>query len=346
MSAWIEGLLGAVMGGAKSVEESIKEEEAARRKEEEEKRREQRLLTIEERKEKNAIEKERRLAEQKKAEEEQGRQRVAGYMAPQEQVGVSQSPMEPEGMVTREMKGGDLNTAINRAMSEGRLDVAKSLSEELNRQIKRDIDLRETAIKEEKAERPEKEKLPERAENVNFLTKEFYKGGFEDGKPTDPQAYAEARKRATDRVFGESRVAATGGTAAPKPATGGQLIQAQKDLAKDIRESFATGTGKDKKIPGFVVDRAEKVARDILKGSDPADFDYLSIKNEAVSKVRNAQRSAEKEAGAAWDALPPKERKASRKKFVEDNYESYIDKYLTSGSQPKSREGWSMERVR
>lgn len=300
MSAWIEGLLGAVMGGASSIEKSLAEEEAAKRKEEEEKRREERAISLKEREAKMKQEMDRKLEEEKQ-------KRFSGYMAPQEQTGISQSPDEPEGMVTREMKGGDLRTAITRAGAEGRFDDVKVLSEELNRQIRRDIDLSEEARKlveqeQKAAKRPEE---PASLKEFRGIADLAYGGKRdEQGRPADPEDYKKfLESQARAKLKKETYIKPETGE---KPLTGAQR-DAQETRVGNIVSDLSTVTAGGKKVKdpdreNLLNNILSQYKSDVQKsGKDFYSIDLNDVKIELSKRANAAEKSAKDRARAEFN---------------------------------------------
>lgn len=189
-----------------------------------------------------------------------------------------------------------------------------------------------------KEEKPDAEKLPERARNMEYLAKKLYKGPVDEkGNPTDLEAYARSEKQAMDLIFREPRQAGAAGTPGQRPPTAGQLMAAEGRIGSKIKESFTEGFGDKKKVNQDLVDRAIPIAIDLVDKSDPSKkLDVLKIQNDAISQVRAARKKAEDYAGSQWDALKDKGG-VTRSRYIERNYLSYIDDYL-SGGRPQERE--------
>ena len=319
----ISGLLGAVMGGATSIEKSLAEEEAARRKEEEEKRREERAITLAERQE---AMREARKAAQEKAKME----RIASYLPAATGATPSQSPMEPEGggiteyQVPTEQR---LVRGFEAAMAKGDTDAAKVFSDQYKALKQEERAQAEEARKQDEFARGKPEKKTPQMQNVEDLAKEFYGGD-------DPERIAQARRQAINRIFPEREARVAGGQ---RPPTAGQLMAAEGRIGSKIKESFTEGFGDKKKVNQDLVDRAIPIAINLVDKSDPSKkLDVLKIQNDAISQVRSARKKAEDYAGSQWDALKDKGG-VTRSRYIERNYLSYIDDYL-SGGNPKEQE--------
>lgn len=330
MSAWVEGLLGAVMGGAQEYGNVLKEEEAAKRKEEEEKRREERAISLKEREAKMKQDMERKLEEEKQ-------KRVASYMAPQEQTVLSQSPDDPEGMIRTEMKGGDLNEGVKRAIAAGDLESAKKLSDELNKEIRRNIDLsregRELESQEARLNAPERPTASMRNFEARVLA--AYPGPKdEDGNPLDPDKFEEFRRQAAKtRLFGRERQPSAG-PAGQRPLTAGQWQEGETKLRAALKDAFTTTVDGKKQFNAPLFEKAQQLLVPALQDADKTKpLDINRLESEIKQKVSAAERQARADAGKAWDAIPEKERKARKNTYIDNNYLSYIDAYLFGGGQ-------------
>lgn len=332
----ISGLLGAVMGGASSMEKSIGEEMAAKQKEEEEKRREERILSIEERK--------RASAEAMKAAQEKARmERIASYLPAATGATPSQSPMEPEGGGVTEFQvpiEQRLVRGIEAAISKGDTEAAKLLSDqyakitgEKRAQSKEERDIA-------KFLQEPTEKIPERIKTVEALTDRFYKqsGGQydEQGNPTDAKALASASKKAEDYVFltMRERMGITPGAAGgEKPPTPSQRAVADRALSAALPGLAKTKdiSGKDvvdQQMLGFYRTEVNKIK---LENPD-AVFDLNGTLATAQAKVDAAVEKAKQKAANDWKAMDDAAKKAtkieSERAYVRKTYKGFISNYL------------------
>jgi len=330
----ISGLLGAVMGGATSMEKTIAEEMAAKQKEEEEKRREERAITLAERQE---AMREARKAAQEKAKME----RVASYIGPEMQITPGTSPMEPEAATTSKMQLEQrLTSGIEAAISKGDTEAAKLLSDQYTKltgekraQAKEERDIA-------KFLQEPTEKIPERIKTVEALTDRFYKqsGGQydEQGNPTDAKALASASKKAEDYVFltMRERIGITPGAAGgEKPPTASQRAVADRALSAALPGLAKTKdiSGKDvvdQQMLGFYRGEVNKI-----KSENPdAVFDLNGTLASAQAKVSAAEERAKQKAANEWRAMSDADKKASgiasERAYVRKNYKSYISNYL------------------
>lgn len=329
--ALISGLLGAVMGGATSIEKSLAEEEAARRKEEEEKRREERALSLKERE---------REMERKRAEENERlkREKIA-QTAPSKapEIGIVGNAIdEYQGEIANTGYTGQtrqatpeeaLRWSIGKAREEGNEELAKQREDALYKMLREGREAAKEAREQEEFGRGKPEKKTPQMQNVEDLAKEFYGGD-------DPERIAQARRQAINRIFPEREAR---GTPGQRPPTAGQLMAAEGRIGSKIKESFTEGFGNKKKVNQDLVDRAIPIAINLVDKSDPSKkLDVLKIQNDAISQVKSARKKAEDYAGSQWDALKDKGG-VTRSRYIERNYLSYIDDYL-SGGNPKEQE--------
>ena len=331
MSAWVEGLLGAVMGGAKEYGDILKEEETAKRKEEEEKRREERALTLAERK---------ADAEQKRKQalEEQERARVAKMMGPESRMTPAASPMEPEGIVQSRIPLEErLKAGIEQAMAEGDQKAAKGFVDQYQTMKEIERKTSEEARKQEEFARGPKERgLTGEAATIQFLAEKSYKGPVdEEGKP-EPGAFAKHMANVSEDILGKKtyiRPEREPGVGGEKPPTASQRAVADRALSAAL-----PGLAKTKDVSGKDVVDQQMLSfyRGEVNKIKAANPDAVFTLNETLAaaqgSVESAVQKAKDKAASEWKNMTDADKKAtkieSERAYVRKNYKNYISGFL------------------
>lgn len=329
MSAWVEGLLGAVMGGAKEYGDVLKEEEAAKRKEEEDKRRMERELSIVERK---AEAEDKR----KRANEEAARTRAAEYMGASTRATPGGNPMEPEGIVESQVPLEErLKTGIQNAAAKGDLAAAKTFLDQYQTLKEVERKTAEEARKQEEFARGPKEKAPTgEAATIQFLAEKSYKGPVdEEGKP-EPKAFASHLQSVAQEFIGKKTyIRPEREAAGEKPPTPSQRAVADRALSAAL-----PGLAKTKDVSGReVVDQQmlgfyRNAVNEIKKNDPEAIFDINGTLAAAQARVEAAAERARKKAADEWKAMTEADKKAtkieSERAYVRKNYKNYISGFF------------------
>lgn len=301
MSAFIEGLLGAVMGGAQEYGNILKEEETAKRKEEEEKRREERAFTLAERK---------ADAEQKRKQtlDEQERARVSKMLGPETRMTPGANPMEPEGIVESKIPIEErLQAGMQKAMSEGDTKTAKALLDQFQgiEEVKR------KAAEEARKGEPKKEEPSAEFKTRMATIQAAYPGKKDEGgKPIDKEDYdkyvrAEFGKLAAKDAY----IKPEHGAGGPKPlsmaaedAQQGKVKKLITDISTDqVGKAKVKNTAKENALGQILSDYQGEVAK--ANPDDPQAFyriDLNTVERELRGRLKTAQDAAASEAGAKF----------------------------------------------
>lgn len=293
----ISGLLGAVMGGASSMEKSIGEEMAAKQKEEEEKRREERALTIAERK------KDMEIAKQKALDAEE-RARVSKMMGPETRMTPGASPMEPEGIVESQIPAEErLQAGIQKALSQGDTKAAKSFLEQY--QAIKDNQLKEAEAA-RKAE-PKREELPAEFRSRMASIAATYPGQRdESGKPVNASDYdAYVRGELEKYRKKETYIKPERPEGVEKPLTRADTLKLEGALRGSLKDR-----SRIQEKPGEAPVFKEGVYSDLVTISNKikkADPDLIRapdvVADEAYRQYQDFSESARNSAKAEWTRL-------------------------------------------
>lgn len=304
--ALISGLLGAVMGGATSIEKSLAEEEAARRKEEEEKRREERALSLKER--------EREMERRRTEENERLKREKIAQTAPSKapEIGIVGNAIdEYQGEIANTGYTGQtrqatpeeaLRWSIGKAREEGNEELAKQREDALYKMLKEGREAAKEAREQEEFARGKPEKKTPQMQNVDALAKEIYGGD-------DPERIAQARRQAINRIFPEREARGAGSVAGPKPlsmaaedAQQGKVKKLITDISTDqVGKAKVKNTAKENALGQILSDYQGEVAK--ANPDDPQAFyriDLNTVERELRGRLKTAQDAAASEAGAKF----------------------------------------------
>ena len=266
MSAWVEGLLGAVMGGAQEYGNVLKEEETAKRKEEEERRREERAFSLAERKAE---------AEQKRKQalEEQERARVAKMMGPQTRITPGASPMEPEGIVQSQIPLEErLKTGAEQAFASGDTKTAKNFLDQYQTLKEIERKTAEELRKQEEFGREKPEKPTGKVAEIKFIAESTYSGPMgEDGKP-EPAAFSKHLAGIAKEYQRKETYIRPEREAGPKP-----LSEKDRDIAQGRIGKLIEGVAVSQPL-GAKTPQKDPVKQDIYNSL------FLQVKNEFTQK--------------------------------------------------------------
>ena len=358
MSAWVEGLLGAVMGGAQEYGNILKEEETAKRKEEEEKRKEERALSLRERER----EMERRRTEEN---ERLKAEKMAKMLGPSTQMTPGSNPMEPEGIVESQIPfERRLVTAREEALSKGDVAAAKefneqykALKQEERAQAKEGREQEEEARKQTDFERgPKPEKAPEAIRTMEAKIKATYKGALdESGNPVNSADYAAHRQAEIQKYVRKEQYISPERGAGPegKPPTTADYGKARNTLQRDMeRAATVVKDGKiirDPELYKYI----NAYSGDVIKKDKDRVFDP-NLAEEARSKVidaldrakADARKDLEKTTGNDGRPLDKELLRRNRqtlsnpeslKRYESENAAKYINRYLGASDKEDER---------
>lgn len=354
--SWVEGLLGAVMGGAQEYGSILKEEETAKRKEEEEKRREDRALTLAERK---------ADAEQKRKQtlEEQERARVAKLMGPETRMTPAASPMEPEGIVQSQIPLEErLKTGAEKAFAAGDQKAAKNFLEQY--QTLKDIEAK--AAEEARKQQLKPEKDPEAFRALKAKISAAYSGKRdESGKPVNQAEYdayeqAEMRKSLAkeqyirpERPQGEDKPLTPADRLKFQNAISGRLkdrARVQEKEGKDpvfkqdvysdlttIANKIAQQNPESIRVPDLVADEAYRQYQDLSDRAKQSVKEKWTSLNTKITGKSDADRQAEAQRRKELEEVK-KRGIATEKTYIERNYKPILRGLIGSDQKKEEKE--------